>query len=92
MFQDVLGYNAGLPYPFSVRSIRGMDNHRFTPPWVAIENSESYLVEDATGQRIAYVYFSDDRARRRVMDRLTRDEARRIAKAIARLPELLRHS
>lgn len=66
------------------------ETRRFPPPWRAIENSESYVVEDAHQQRIAYLYFADDRAGRRDMRRLSRDEARRIAKAIARLPELLR--
>jgi hypothetical protein len=66
------------------------ETRHFPPPWRPIENEESYSVEDSSGQKLAYVYFADGHARRRDMGRLTRGEARRIAKAIARLPELLR--
>jgi hypothetical protein len=46
-------------------------------------------VEDAGGMRIAYVYGDD--LPEGVRDRkLTKDEARRIAAAIAKLPELLK--
>jgi hypothetical protein len=47
-----------------------------------------YAVEDAEGRTMAYVYGRDTTSASD--DRLTREEARRVAKAIARLPELLK--
>jgi hypothetical protein len=46
-------------------------------------------VNDAAGQALAYVYFEDEKGRRDVMKRLTKDEARRIAVNIAKLPTLV---
>jgi hypothetical protein len=48
-----------------------------------------YVVRDATGQALAYVYSRDNDAEARQAKVLTSDEGRRIATNIARLPELL---
>jgi hypothetical protein len=62
---------------------------RFPPPWSVRELAECFIVEDASGQDLAHLYFEEDLTRRQVTGRLTRDEARRIAANIAKLPALL---
>jgi hypothetical protein len=47
-------------------------------------------VRDGNGQAIAYIYYENASRRRSAAKVLTRDEARRIAANIAKLPNLLR--
>ena len=72
-----------------------MPQRRFPPPWSVDEANSKldrrcFIVRDANGQALAYVYFEEEPGRRAAAHLLTRDEARRIAANIAKLPDLLR--
>lgn len=66
---------------------------RFPPPWGVEETKGQYRVKDANGITLACIYSRDDLHAAQwdyYKAHLTSDEARRIAKAIARLPDFLR--
>jgi hypothetical protein len=63
---------------------------RFPPPWTAEETAPCFIVRDANGQALAYVYFEDEPGRRAAANLLTKDEARRMAANFAKLPEMLK--
>jgi hypothetical protein len=60
-----------------------------SPPWTIEDNGACYIVKDRNGQALAYVYYENEPGRRTAANLLTRDEARRIAANIAKLPRLV---
>jgi hypothetical protein len=66
-------------------------SRRFPPPWRADHIPGGYVVRDASGQALAHIHCRDDPAAARQANVPSRDEARRIAVNIARLPELPRN-
>ena len=65
------------------------NERRFPPPWSVEETAACFIVRDNGGQALAYVYCEDEPGRRAAAKLLTKDEARRIAANIAKLPEFL---
>jgi hypothetical protein len=66
-----------------------MPDRRFPPPWSVEEyNDACFIVRDADGQQLAYVYYESEPGRRSAAKLLSKDEARRIAANIAKLPGL----
>ena len=61
---------------------------RFPPPWSVDEQEACFIVCDANRQALAYVNFEEGLGRRAAAKLLTRNEARRIAANIAKLPGL----
>jgi hypothetical protein len=53
-------------------------------------NHQTRIRADDNGQALAYVYFEEGPGRRSAAKLLSKDEARRIAANIAKLPETLR--
>jgi hypothetical protein len=62
---------------------------RFPTPWRTDKMPGGYVVRDANGQALAYLYSRENEDEARQAKVLTVDEARRIAVNIARLPDLL---
>jgi hypothetical protein len=61
----------------------------FQPPWLVEDLTSCFVVKARGGQELAFIYYEDDPRRRSIVKLLSRDEARRIAAAIAKLPEMV---
>jgi len=64
------------------------ERRRLERPWMVEAANSTFIVRTANGLVVALVYY-DQEYRRRSFN-LTRDEARRVAKNIAKLPYLLK--
>jgi hypothetical protein len=63
---------------------------RFPSPWdLEDANAACFIVRDHNGLALAYCYYEEEPGRRAAASLMTRDEARRIAANIVRLPALL---
>ena len=80
----------GAALPARERYHRCMSQRGFPPPWTVKQAGDAcFIVCDANGQKLAYVYYEEEPGRRSAAKLLSKDEARRIAVNLARLPELL---
>jgi hypothetical protein len=63
---------------------------RFPQPWTfEDQNNACFIVKDGNGLPVAYVYYEEDPGRRTAANLMTKDEARRIAANIVKLPTML---
>jgi len=61
---------------------------RLMRPWQVIERDDSFEVTDAAGLGLAIVHFENQPSRAAMVKRLSKDEARRLARKVARLSAL----
>jgi hypothetical protein len=64
-----------------------VERRRLERPWMVEETSSAFIVRTANHLVVSLIYF--DSEPRRPSFNLTKDEARRVARSIARLPDLL---
>jgi len=65
------------------------EQRHFRPPSLVEDLASCFVVKTRGGQELAYIYYEEDPRRRLIVKLLSRDEARRVAAAIAKLPEVV---
>ena len=60
------------------------DRSSYALPLRIKRSGESFVVEDAHGKALAYVYFEDEPTRRALVNRLSSADAKAVAQMIAR--------
>jgi hypothetical protein len=63
-----------------------LSTRRFPSHWSIVEHEECFIVDDASGRKIAYFHFADQPQRRSTITALSRDEAFLLAVNFAKLP------
>jgi hypothetical protein len=68
-----------------------VERRRFPPPWTIEDSNDAcFIVRDKKRHALAYVYYELEPGRRTAANLRTKDEARRIAANIAKLPGFLK--
>jgi hypothetical protein len=56
------------------------------------DGGKYFVVKDSGGQKLSHVHYEEEPGRRLAAKLLTKDEARRIAANVAKLPEILNYA
>ena len=65
------------------------EQRRLRRPWSVEDRASCFVVKARGGHELAYIYYEDDPRKRSIVKLLSRNEARQVATAIAKLPEAL---